>query len=128
MGIRLSSHEKKLKKAKHILENCLGDSIEKLLFQPKLSRIKIHLRNNNIIYIQYNVYDEYGYSIIFSKIELDRCRFDNYDDKWELSTRPHHFHPRYKKEAIASNMNGNPEEDLPYLCSLINSGRIFLLT
>ena len=41
--IKLSSHEKKLKKAKHLLESCLGNSIENLLFQPKLSRIKIRL-------------------------------------------------------------------------------------
>ena len=121
-------HEEKLKKAKQIVEDYLADSIEKTIFQPKLSRIKIHLRNENIIYIQYNDYDEYGYSIIFSRIELDRCRFDNYDDRWDVSTRPHHFHPRYKKEAVISNMNGNPEDDMPYFCSLIKSGKILTLS
>lgn len=33
---------------------------------------------------------KYSYTIIFSKFELDRCRFDNYDDRWEVSTKPHH--------------------------------------
>lgn len=124
----MSAHEDKLKKAKKILEDCLGDSIEKLIFQPKLSRIKINLRNNNLIFIQYNDYDEYGYTIILSKIELDRCRFDNYDDRWNVSTRPHHFHPRYKKDAISSKMNGKPEHDIPYFCKLINSGKIITLS
>ena len=123
----MSSYEKKLKKAKHILESCLGNSIEDLLFQPKLSRIKIRLRNDHIVFVQYNDYDEYGYSILFSKMDLDRCRFDNYDDRWDVSTRPHHFHPRYKKEAILSNMDGSPEKDMPYFCSLINSGKIISL-
>jgi len=124
----LSSHEEKLKKAKPLLENCLGNRIENLSFQPKLSRIKIRLRNNNIIFIQYNDFDEYGYSILFSKINLDRCRFDNYDDRWDVSTRPHHFHPRYKKEAISSKMTGNPEGDIPYFCNLISSGKIMKLS
>ena len=121
------SHEEKLKKSKQILENCLSDSIEKLLFQPKLSRIKIRLRNDNIIFIQYNVYDEYSYSIIFSKIELDRCRFDNFDNRWDIPTKPHHFHPRSKKEAISSMMIGNPENDMPIFCNLINSGKVMSL-
>ena len=65
---------------------------------------------------------------LFSKIQLDRCRFDNYDDRWPVSTRPHHFHPRYKKEAILSKMIGNPEEDIPYFCSLIKTEKIIKLT
>lgn len=93
----MNSHEEKLEKSKQILEICLGNSIENLLYQPKLSQIKIRLRNDNVIFVQYNDYGEYGYSILFSKIDLDRCRFDNYDDRWNVPTKPHHFHPRYKK-------------------------------
>ncbi len=107
------------------MESNLGDSIEHLLFQPKLSRIKIHLRDDNIMFIQYNDYDEYGYSFIFSKIELDRCRFDNYDDKWNVSTRPHHYHPRHSREGIESNMIGEPNHDIPLLCDLYKSGKLF---
>ncbi|TFF98060.1 MAG: hypothetical protein EU547_02540 [Promethearchaeota archaeon] len=124
----MSSHEIKLRKAKLILEEYFGDSIENLLFQPKLSRIKIQLRNDNILFIQYNDYNEYSYSIIFSEIQLDRCRFDNYDNRWDVPTRPHHFHPRYKKEAIRSNMNGEPDNDIPYFCELIKTGKIINLS
>lgn len=123
----MNSHEEKLEKSKQILEICLGNSIENLLYQPKLSQIKIRLRNDNVIFVQYNDYGEYGYSILFSKIDLDRCRFDNYDDRWNVPTKPHHFHPRYKKEAILSKMKGNPETDMPYFCSLIISGEILTL-
>ncbi len=124
----MSSHEEKLKTAKSLLEKRLGNRIENLTYQPELSRIKIRLRNNNMVFIQYNDFNEYGYSIIFSKIYLDRCRFDNYDDRWLFSTRPHHFHPRYKKEAIPSKMKGIPEEDIPYFCDLIISGKIMNLS
>jgi hypothetical protein len=76
----LSIQQKKLRIAKVLLEKLFDDSIEDLLFQPKLARIKVRLRDRNIIFIQYNDYGEYSYSFIFSKIQLDRCRFDNYDD------------------------------------------------
>ncbi|MHA1917045.1 MAG: toxin-antitoxin system TumE family protein [Candidatus Ranarchaeia archaeon] len=52
--------------------------------------------------MRYNDFDEYSYQIMFSHKSLDRARFDNYDDKWKVSTRPHHFHPRNKKNAISS--------------------------
>ncbi len=121
----MSVHEQKLKNAKEIIERHFGDSIEELFFQPKLSRIKIRLRDRNLIFIQYNDYGEYSYSIIFSKIKLDRCRFDNYDDRWNISTRPHHFHPRDLKEGYKSNMIGEPEHDIPLLCKLYKSGNLF---
>ncbi|MBN1801711.1 MAG: hypothetical protein JW891_09415 [Candidatus Lokiarchaeota archaeon] len=123
----MSLHEKKLIIAKQLIEQCLKSSIERLLFQPDLSRIKIQLRNGIFIFIQYNDFDEYGYSIVFSKIELDRCRFDNYDNRWDVSTRPHHFHPRYRTEAVSSKMIGEPAKDMPYLCDLIISGKITTL-
>jgi len=115
----------KLDKARMLLPQYLSIHLISLNFEPKLARIHAILRDNVQIYIRYNNYGEYSYTIIFSKTSLDRCRFDNYDDRWEVSTRPHHFHPRKKKNAIQSNMTGNPEEDIPYLCDLILSSKLY---
>jgi len=49
----------------------------------------------------------------------------NYDDRWDVSTRPHHFHPRKKKNAIQSKMTGIPEEDMPNLCDSILSSKLY---
>ncbi len=64
------------------------------------------------------------YRNIFSKIEFDRCRFDNYDDLWNIPSRPNHFHPRFKKEVISSEMIGKPDKDIPVLCILLKSGKL----
>ncbi len=122
----MSSLEK-LEKALLILEKKLSISVKLISFEPKLARIHITLRDNTQIFIRYNNHDEYSFTFLFSKEELDRCRFDNYDDRWDISTRSHHFHPRNKKVVIPSKMNGNPDDDMPYFCSLINSGKIMTL-
>jgi len=113
----------KLLKSKFILEKLLSPYIIQLYFEPKLARIRIILRDEIILYIQYNNYDEYSYSILFSQIVLDRCRFDNYDDRWKVSTRPHHFHPRFNKVGFQSPMNSDPEHDIPLLCNYVKSGK-----
>ena len=115
----------KLILAKTLLEQGLSVYLKNLLFEPKLARIFIELRDGLQIYIRYNNYDQYSYSIIFSLMELDRCRFDNYDDRWAVSTKPHHFHPQYDKEGFSSPMTGYPNKDIPLLCRLIKSGKIF---
>ena len=122
----MSIQQKKLRIAKVLLEKLFDDSIEDLLFQPKLARIKVRLRDRNIIFIQYNDYGEYSYSFIFSKIQLDRCRFDNYDDdRWDVSTRPNHYHPRNSKKGYKSKMIGEPKHDIPLLFNLYKSGILF---
>lgn len=114
----------KLERSKLILEKELSYSLKNLYFEPKLARYRIELRDGILLYIQYNNYDEYSYSIIFSKILLDRCRFDNYDDRWNVSTRPNHFHPRYDKSGYASLMTGDPDNDIKIICDLIKSGKL----
>ncbi len=64
---------KKLNRAKSILQECLSILLKTLNFEPKLARIHVILRDNVQLFIRYNNYNEYNYSIIFSKIELDRC-------------------------------------------------------
>jgi len=114
----------KLNDAKDIIEHLLNKMIQKITINYDFCRIHIVLKDGIEIFIVYNNYDEYSYSVLFSKLELDRCRFDNRDNLCEVSSRPHHFHPRKKKSAILSKMVGNPKIDMPYLCDLLKSGEL----
>jgi len=55
----------------------------------------------------------------FSQKPYDRIRFDNFDEFWAVSTRPHHYHLRNKKDAIESPMIGDPQHDIPLLIKYI---------
>ncbi len=114
----------KLEISKLILEKILGSSLKTLNFEPKLARIYILLHDSVQIFIRYNNHEEYSYNVVFSKSEFDRCRFDNYDDKWNVATRPHHFQTRFEENGYNSPMKGNPNEDLQQLCDLIKSGKL----
>ncbi|TFG27339.1 MAG: hypothetical protein EU532_07615 [Promethearchaeota archaeon] len=114
----------KLIKAKNLFERLIDDLIVSLSINIDFKRLHILLKDGVEIYIVYNNYDEYSYSIIFSKIEFDRCRFDNYDNLWEVSSRPHHLHPRKTKTAISSSMSGDPQSDIPLLCDLLKTGKL----
>lgn len=117
----------KLNEAKLLLEQLLKNMIRKIFINFDHKRFHIVLNDGIEISIVYNDYNEYSYSILFSNLDLDRCRFDNYDVLWDVSSRPHHFHPRKKKNAIESKMTGNPKEDMPYLCELLKSSKLSLL-
>ena len=93
----------KLDKAKLLLHQYLSIHLISLKFEPKLARIHAILRDNVQLFIRYN----------------------NYDDRWEVTTRPHHFHPRKKKIGIQSPMIGNPEKDIQTLCELILSNKLY---
>ena len=114
----------KLKIAKDILEQKFSKEIGLLSLNLVYKKLNIELHNGINIYIVYNDYDEYSYSIVFSKLQLDRCRFDNYDDRWNVSSRPHHFHPRNVKDAIESTMTGFPNDDMVNLVKLLKSGKL----
>ena len=101
--------EHKLSKAIDIFEEKCSEIIIKKELNLRMKRVKFLLVDGIQVYIQYNNYGQYSYSIIFSSHEQDLCRFDNYDDHWPVSTTPHHFHPRGIYEATESKMNGNPE-------------------
>ena len=116
----------KLDKSKLLIEKELSITLETLNFEPKLARLHVSLRNGTQLYIRYNDYGEYSYSIIFSKMRLDRCRFDNYDDHWNILTRPNHFHPRFVKEGFKSLMIGNPDKDIQQLCILLKSDKLLV--
>ena len=114
----------KLSKAKKLLEKSLENLIISLSMNTDFKRIHIILKDGVEVFIVFNNHDEYSYSILFSKLELDRCRFDNYDKSWDVPSRPHHCHPRKKTQAIQSNMIGDPVKDIPLLCELLKTGKL----
>jgi len=114
----------KLIVAKELLELNLVNKISQLSINLTYNQLHIVLIDGIHLYIVYNDHGEYSYSIIFSKLDLDRCRFDNYDEHWKVSSRPHHFHPRKTKEAIKSPMKGLPNQDIIKLVELLNSGKL----
>ena len=115
----------KLEIAKALIERDLGSNVSSLFFNDILVRLRVVLQDSTIIAVYYNDHDQYSYSFIFSSNELDRCRFDNFDDNWKVRTTPHHFHPRKTQEGFASPMLGAPEEDIPRVrCSSTGSRRM----
>ena len=72
-----------------------------------------------VLYIRYNDFGEYSYSVIFSPNPDDQMRYDNYDDKWDVISRPHHFHTRGLKSTIESPMLGEPNHDIPIIIKMI---------
>ncbi len=96
----------------------------KILLENLLTKIKIEYVDDErpfleisffkglILYIRYNDYEEYSYQLIYSQKPLDRIRYDNYDDMWNVKSKPHHFHPKGEKTAIESSMNGDPKHDM----------------
>lgn len=51
--------------------------------------------------------------------KMSRVRFDNFDDRWEVATKPHHTHSRYKEKATKSPFRGILSEDTPILYNLV---------
>ncbi len=114
----------KLLEAKEILEQLFGKEINSLDLNQDSRKLHVILTDGIQIYIIYNDYGQYGYNILFSNLDLDRCRFDNYDDKWDVNSRPHHFHPRKKIGAESSKITGTPKDDIPYLYKMLKSGKL----
>ena len=71
------------------------------------------------LYIRYNNFEEYTYQIVFSKKKFDRISYDNYDDKWDVKTKPYQLHPRNILTAIESPMLGEPEKDIRILIGVL---------
>jgi len=59
---------------------------------------------------------------MFSQRPNDRIRYDNFDDRWAVNTRPHHLHPRNRGDAADSPMIGSPDHDIPILVRIILQG------
>jgi hypothetical protein len=113
----------KLIKAKDLFYLNLNILISFSKINIDLERLEIETRDGLKIFVQYNAFKEYSYSIFFSSLKNDFCRYDNYDDLWSVKTRPHHFHLRWKKGVSDSPMKGDPESDIPVLCKWIKLGK-----
>lgn len=105
----------KLVKARKILFHALETEIIQLNLDSLIYQLKIVFSQGSILFIRYNEFDEYAYQVIFSKRKGDFVRFDNFDDRWLISTKPHHFHTKYYKKVTESSMTGDPEHDMPIL-------------
>ena len=109
-------------KARNIILECLAGEINAILFQTEHNQLRITFHDDTVLYIGYNDAEEYAYQLMFSKEHLDRIRFDCMDKKWDVSSDPHHFHPRFHLQGLVSPMNGDPTTDIPLLVNLIQKG------
>lgn len=109
----------KLLRARELLINQFLSEIYEIILDDDRPILTIKFRKGFILYIRYNDFDEYSYQILFSQKKFDRIRFDNYDDKWNVSSKPHHFHPRNKQTALESRMIGKPGKDIPVLIQIL---------
>ncbi|MHA1265774.1 MAG: hypothetical protein ACTSRS_11130 [Candidatus Helarchaeota archaeon] len=118
-------YEDLILEAMNHIQTELYNYIFKIELDLDAGRLKMILKNRIIIYIRYNNFQEYSYVVQFSLKQNDRIQFDNFDDRWIVSSRPHHCHPRFKREAIESKFIGKPQFDIPLLCNLIKNKEIF---
>ncbi|TFG17280.1 MAG: hypothetical protein EU530_10845 [Promethearchaeota archaeon] len=114
--------EQKLRIASQKLEVLCSELIIEKKLDLTLRRLRYVLIDTCILYIQYNNYGEYSYSIIYSSLERDLARFDNHDAHWNVDTSPHHFHPRNQYEAVKSPMKGVPSTDMEELSNFLKFG------
>ncbi len=111
--------EKNLQLAITKFDEVCFDIIIKKEINARLKRVKYILLDATFVYIQYNNHGEYSYSIIYSPMDQDLCRFDNYDQHWDVISRPHHFHPQKIYDAQESPMKGDPQNDMQELCRFL---------
>ena len=108
-----------------IIQRELRRFISEIDLDEDTGRLRTKLKSGITVFMRYNNYNQYSYVILFSSQTLDRVRFDNFDDRWDVATKPHHTHPRYKERAARSPFRGVPSEHTPILCNLIRSGNIY---
>ena len=113
-------HFQYLQEARSLCLKILKRRIIEISLNILLSQLKLTLDSGITIYIKYNEFEEYGYQIIFSREKYDFSRFDNYDDHWDVVSRPHHFHARNNAGVKSSPMLGIPKQDIPFLVKYLD--------
>ncbi len=108
-----------LELARKIIITNYNEYIRDLILEKDRPVLKIVFHREIYLYLRFNDYGEYSYNTIFSPNPDDQMRFDNYDDIWDVKTRPHHFHIRGMKKVIESPMKGEPEHDIPFLIKFV---------
>ena len=109
----------KLLLAYNLLIKEFSDNIREIIVYKDRPVLKATFQNEIILHIRYNDYSEYTYCVIYSPNPDDQMRFDNYDDRWDVKTRPHHFHIRGMQSVRESPMDGDPNQDIPVLIKKI---------
>ena len=104
-----------LQLAHNIIIKSYSDLIREIILDKDRPVLKIIFHSEIILYIRYNDYGEYTYCVIYSPNPDDQMRFDNYDDKWDVKSRPHHFYTRGMQSVKDSPMKGDPKHDIPIL-------------
>lgn len=107
----MKCHEK-LDIAQKIIQNHKSEFIFSIQHDSNRPVLRVRFISGIFLYIRYNDYSEYSYQIIYSQSEHDRIRFDNYDDHWDIDTKPHHKHDRGSKKVSRSPMCGDPSKDI----------------
>ena len=79
----------KLEVARALLVPSLMDTIKSVDLLQEHFTLKILFHQGPTLYIRYNDCGEYSYQFLFSTEEAGFIRFDNFDDRWNVSTRPH---------------------------------------
>ena len=111
--------EDNIRTARNLLVATVLHEIKDIFVDDERPLLKVTFLTGFILYIRFNDFNEYSYQIIFSQRPNDRLRYDNFDDRWPVRTRPHHLHPRHERDAIESLMTGIPEHDIPILIKVI---------
>jgi hypothetical protein len=109
----------KLRLARNIIIKEYSDFIREIDLNKDRPVLKVIFFTEIILYVRYNDYDEYTYCIIYSPNPDNQMRFDNYDDVWNVKTRPNHIHIRGMQSVIESPMRGIPDVDIPILIKYI---------
>jgi len=104
-----------LQLARNIIIKEYNTYIREIILDKDRPVLKAIFNIELILYIRFNDYGEYTYCVIYSPNPDDQMRFDNYDDMWDVKTRPHHFHIRGMQSVIDSPMKGDPNHDIPIL-------------
>jgi len=111
--------KKYLQESSNLIYSSLQNEILDLELNKFIYHLKVLFSTGSILYIRFNEFGEYGYQLLFSKKKGDFVRWDNFEDRWPVSSRPHHFHIRYCGGVEESPMTGNPSSDIPRLIMFI---------
>lgn len=88
---------KRILLARKLLFDELSEAITDIHFDELLLRLTIRFKIGLTVYIQFNDFNEYSYHIQFTQKTNDFLRYDNYDDHWDVPSKPHHFHQEEKR-------------------------------
>ncbi len=114
LSIKMDS-QKKLQLTQSIILKNYNTIIKEINLYKDRPVLRVLFHNEVVLYIRYNDYGEYFYSVIFSPNPDDQMGFENYDDVCDVKTHPHHFHVRGLQSVIESPMSGEPNNDIPIL-------------